>query len=83
MTQRPSSTCSRERIATMAHARTSFASALRVLAMVWMAAATLVGAGNPGDAVPGVLDLLPTTFDGHVNGGKHVLVEFYAPYVAN
>lgn len=67
----------------MAHARTSFASALRVLAMVWMAAATLVGAGNPGDAVPGVLDLLPTTFDGHVNGGKHVLVEFYAPYVAN
>lgn len=51
--------------------------------MVWMAAATLVGAGNPGDAVPGVLDLLPTTFDGHVNGGKHVLVEFYAPYVAN
>ena len=27
-----------------------------------------------------MLDLTPDTFDKTVNGGKHVLVEFYAPW---
>eukprot|EP00894_Picocystis_sp_ML_P002734 jgi/Pico_ML_1/53251/g3825.t1 len=75
------STISIDRIA-MAHAFASIARALFLLSVSWIASSPLVRAGDPGEAVPGVLDLLPTTFDGHLDGAKHALVEFYAPYVA-
>jgi protein disulfide-isomerase-like protein len=42
--------------------------------------ATSVIAEDPTDSLPGVVDLTPENFDKHVNGGKHALVEFYAPW---
>lgn len=75
------STSSIDRFA-MAHAFASIVRALFLLSVSWIASSPLVRAGDPGEAVPGVLDLLPTTFDGHLDGAKHALVEFYAPYVA-
>jgi protein disulfide-isomerase A6 len=35
---------------------------------------------DPTESLPGVVDLTPENFDSHVNGGKHVLAEFYAPW---
>eukprot|EP00775_Hariotina_reticulata_P006246 gene6246-6482_t len=37
-------------------------------------------AGDPTEKLPGVFDLTPDDFDKHVNGAKHALVEFYAPW---
>ncbi len=54
-----------------------------------VAAALLVAgcmaADDPTQSLPGVIDLTPDNFDEYVNGGKHALVEFYAPwwYVLN
>ncbi|KAL3130680.1 hypothetical protein ABBQ38_008070 [Trebouxia sp. C0009 RCD-2024] len=39
-----------------------------------------VFAQDPTILLPGVQDLTPETFDKFVNGGKHALVEFYAPW---
>lgn len=38
------------------------------------------GADDPTASLDGVVDLTPDNFDQYVNGGKHVLVEFYAPW---
>jgi protein disulfide-isomerase A6 len=35
---------------------------------------------DPTEVLEGILDLTPESFAAHVNGGKHVLVEFYAPW---
>lgn len=35
---------------------------------------------DPTGALEGVQDLTPDTFDSFVNGGKHALIEFYAPW---
>ena len=40
----------------------------------------VVLANDPETPVPGVLDLDPTTFDQVVDGSRHVLAEFYAPW---
>lgn len=40
----------------------------------------LASAQDPTVSLPGVQDLTPETFDKFVNGGKHALVEFYAPW---
>lgn len=37
-------------------------------------------ADDPNEALAGVIDLTPDNFDEYVNGGKHALVEFYAPW---
>eukprot|EP00210_Caulerpa_lentillifera_P006033 g5765.t2 len=49
-----------------------------VLAAVLFASAVL--ANDPTESLPGVHDLTPDTFDAFVNGRKHALVEFYAPW---
>lgn len=41
---------------------------------------TVVIAQDPTVSLSGVQDLTPETFDKFVNGGKHALVEFYAPW---
>lgn len=52
--------------------------ALTLLFLV--ASAGNVGADDPAEALPGVEDLTPDTFEKFVNGRKHALVEFYAPW---
>ncbi|KXZ44226.1 hypothetical protein GPECTOR_71g587 [Gonium pectorale] len=44
------------------------------------AAAFVRASDDPTISLPGVLDLTPETFDKHVTGAKHALVEFYAPW---
>ncbi|BDA45122.1 probable protein disulfide isomerase-like 2-2 [Coccomyxa sp. Obi] len=53
-----------------------------VLALLLSAAvATLVvSQEDPTESLSGVYDLTPADFDKVVNGGKHALVEFYAPW---
>lgn len=57
---------------------------MRLLAVALLAAALLaVARGDDSDptvGLKGVHDLTPDTFDKHVNGAKHALVEFYAPW---
>ncbi|KAI8469453.1 MAG: protein disulfide isomerase [Monoraphidium minutum] len=53
------------------------------LAVLLVAALCLVAvavADDPTEGLKGVEDLTPDNFDKFVNGGKHVLVEFYAPW---
>ena len=53
------------------------------VAVLLVAAACMpitVFADDPNEALTGVIDLTPDNFDEHVNGGKHALVEFYAPW---
>ncbi|KAK9821933.1 hypothetical protein WJX81_004459 [Elliptochloris bilobata] len=56
----------------------SKAALLALLALT--AAATCHCSGDPTEALTGVHDLTPDTFDKFVTGGKHALVEFYAPW---
>ncbi|KAG1652960.1 hypothetical protein FOA52_008496 [Chlamydomonas sp. UWO 241] len=46
----------------------------------FMMLAGCVFAQDPTQALPGVHDLTPETYDGIVNGGKHAIIEFYAPW---
>ncbi|KAF8070926.1 PDIL2-2 [Scenedesmus sp. PABB004] len=52
------------------------------IALLLVAAAIVApaAASDPTESLPGVHDLTPDTFDKIVNGAKHVLVEFYAPW---
>lgn len=50
-----------------------------MLALVCLSA-IVVRADDPTESLPGVHDLTPDNFDKIVNGGKHALVEFYAPW---
>jgi protein disulfide-isomerase A6 len=52
--------------------------AFAVLACVLFA--SVVSADDPTVSLPGVSDLTPDNFDKIVNGAKHALVEFYAPW---
>eukprot|EP00879_Flechtneria_rotunda_P001267 GHRR01001414.1.p1 GENE.GHRR01001414.1~~GHRR01001414.1.p1 ORF type:complete len:273 (+),score=98.07 GHRR01001414.1:54-872(+) len=60
----------------------SYPSRMRLLAISALLAlgVCIVVAEDPTQSLPGVLDLTPDTFDKHVNGAKHALVEFYAPW---
>ncbi|EFJ43445.1 hypothetical protein VOLCADRAFT_106773 [Volvox carteri f. nagariensis] len=52
-----------------------------LLCAALLGALALVRASDdPTVSLPGVLDLTPETFDKHVNGAKHAIVEFYAPW---
>ncbi|GFR39801.1 hypothetical protein Agub_g288 [Astrephomene gubernaculifera] len=51
-----------------------------VFAALLGAVAFVRASDDPTVSLPGVLDLTPETFDKHVNGGKHAIVEFYAPW---
>ncbi|PNH11560.1 putative protein disulfide-isomerase A6 [Tetrabaena socialis] len=52
-----------------------------VLAVALLGALALVSASDdPTISLAGVLDLTPESFEKNVNGAKHVLVEFYAPW---
>eukprot|EP00894_Picocystis_sp_ML_P002872 jgi/Pico_ML_1/53389/g3946.t2 len=86
MLRRPSTTDASRRFPSigsrLAHAFASIARALFLLSVSWIASSPLVRAEILERRCLGVLDLLPTTFDGHLDGAKHALVEFYAPYVA-
>jgi protein disulfide-isomerase A6 len=45
-----------------------------------LAIALANAAGDPTASLPGVVDLTPDNFNSIVNGNKHALVEFYAPW---
>jgi len=53
---------------------------LVVVAGLCLFAAAAHAADDPTVSLPGVVDLTPENFDQIVNGGKHALVEFYAPW---
>eukprot|EP00877_Chromochloris_zofingiensis_P001889 jgi/Chrzof1/11700/Cz06g06030.t1 len=54
---------------------------LLALSAALLAAPYLCAASeDPTVSLPGVIDLTPDNFDKHVNGGKHALIEFYAPW---
>ncbi|GIL81325.1 hypothetical protein Vretimale_1122 [Volvox reticuliferus] len=44
------------------------------------ALAIVQASDDPTISLPGVVDLTPDTFDKFVNGAKHAIVEFYAPW---
>lgn len=49
-------------------------------ALLLVALCMPIKADDPNEALTGVIDLTPDNFDEYVNGGKHALVEFYAPW---
>jgi len=51
-----------------------------LLGVVLLSAAHFVTADDPEASLEGVTDLTPKNFDSIVDGSKHVLVEFYAPW---
>lgn len=57
-----------------------YTTAFVALAVLLFAGCMPVTADDPTESLPGVIDLTPDNFDEYVNGGKHALVEFYAPW---
>ncbi|GFH21707.1 thioredoxin domain-containing protein [Haematococcus lacustris] len=54
---------------------------IALLAVVCLASIALAfAAEDPTQSLPGVQDLTPANFKSVVNGAKHVLVEYYAPW---
>lgn len=53
---------------------------LSVLLLLALAFTVVLAGDDPTEGLPGVVDLTPDNFDKIVNGGKHVLAEFYAPW---
>jgi len=55
---------------------------MKLLAFVVSAVIFAIATANddPSVSLPGIEDLTPDNFDKLVNGGKHALVEFYAPW---
>ncbi|WIA31657.1 hypothetical protein OEZ86_002576 [Tetradesmus obliquus] len=53
---------------------------LLVVAALAALVAVVSASGDPTESLPGVQDLTPDNFDKFVNGAKHALVEFYAPW---
>eukprot|EP00882_Tetradesmus_deserticola_P000542 GHRQ01000595.1.p1 GENE.GHRQ01000595.1~~GHRQ01000595.1.p1 ORF type:complete len:263 (+),score=117.57 GHRQ01000595.1:130-918(+) len=53
---------------------------LLVVAALAALVAVVSASGDPTESLPGVHDLTPDNFDKLVNGAKHALVEFYAPW---
>ncbi|KAG2501842.1 hypothetical protein HYH03_000340 [Edaphochlamys debaryana] len=51
-----------------------------ILALGFVALAAVSASDDPTESLAGVVDLTPENFDKYVNGAKHVLVEFYAPW---
>jgi protein disulfide-isomerase A6 len=52
-----------------------------LLVVLFIGAAFAHGGGDAPDAhLEGVLDLTPSNFKQHIDGSKHALVEFYAPW---
>eukprot|EP00884_Botryococcus_braunii_P018975 jgi/Botrbrau1/5761/Bobra.0134s0030.1 len=51
-----------------------------LLVAIAVLAAAVLASEDPTEKLDGVLDLTPDDFDTFVNGRKHALVEFYAPW---
>lgn len=52
---------------------------LPIVALVLFAAQAF-GSDDPTEGLQGVVDLTPDNYDSVINGGKHAIVEFYAPW---